>query len=209
MFIDIIMLVDTSFSIAPVIDSYTRGINNVIETQQKLNPNSHFTLYTFNQYLKTLCCNASITSLTPLNSRDLSPSGGTAMYTAIHTTLSSNKDNPNPVIFIIMTDGEDNFSHIKPFQVREIISILKNKSWFFIFLGASPRANAIGNSMGIEKCVLYNNTPSSIGKASDVVNIAISKASSIVTGRGDMLSEQNIPDDVRDLTNAISNMKLK
>lgn len=203
------MMVDTSESIRNLVGSYVNCINNVIGTQRALNPRARFTLYTFNDSIRTKCCNIPITALSPIQPIDLAPRGCTALYQAVHIALTKNFANPNPTIFIIVTDGEDNCSPIKVSLVKSTVQELQKRGWFFVFLGASPYANFIGKSMGISDCVLYSNTAESIQKVGDAINIAISKATAMVTGVPNAFSSQDMPGDVRELMESIEEMKIK
>jgi len=203
------MLIDTSLSIQNHLLSYVNCVNNVIGTQRVINPSSNFTLYTFNTEMKTVHCNMPITKIDPISPLHLKPGGCTMLYDAVYTVVTKNYDNTAPTILIVVTDGEDNISSRDPDIINAIITNLKNKGhWFFIFLGASDQANHIGKGMGIDTCVLYNNTPRSIHEASNVINIAIAKATAISQQKYVPLCDKKIPDDVRDLMEAMGEMKI-
>ena len=202
------MLVDQSVSIGNVVESYVACINNVIGTQRILNPGALFSLYTFNHTISTKCANVGITLLQPLTVKDLIPSGSTSLYDAIYVVLTRRKNLGRPTIMIIMTDGHDNFSKTRPKMILPLIHQLTTKNWFFVFLGTDDTANIIGGRMGISTCVLYNNTPASLKRASDAINVAISKACQTVTGGPNPLSNQTLPDDVRELMKAMGEMKI-
>jgi hypothetical protein len=122
--------------------------------------------------------------------------------------LTQRKGSTRPTIIIIMTDGHDNHSKARPQHILPLVHQLSTTNCFFVFLGADLCANIIGGKMGIQQCVLYNNTPASIQKASEAINIAIAQACHKVTGVPNPLSQQQVPDDVRELMNSLDEMKI-
>jgi len=203
---DIVMLIDESESIRPVVGSYINGINNVITTQRTLSPNSRFSLIMFNTEVKVKYFNVLITDVPIMLNGDLVPSGLTAMYNAIATVFNEKKDD-RPTIMIVMTDGLDNCSGVRPDQLIPYIAQLKQQNWTFLFLGASKQSNLFGRLLGMD-CILYDNTPASIERASEAINIAISKVHSSLIGRPVHLSEKDLPDDVSDLANILNGIKI-
>lgn len=200
------MLIDESESIRPVVGSYINGINNVITTQRTLSPNSRFSLIMFNTEVKVKYFNVLITDVPIMLNGDLVPSGLTAMYNAIATVFNEKKDD-RPTIMIVMTDGLDNCSGVRPDQLIPYIAQLKQQNWTFLFLGASKQSNLFGRLLGMD-CILYDNTPASIERASEAINIAISKVHSSLIGRPVHLSEKDLPDDVSDLANILNGIKI-
>ena len=99
---------------------------------------------------------------------EISPRGTTALYEAIGTSLDyvdNIKSDYDKIIFVIMTDGEDNSSSGK-YQgekgrrlIKEMIGKFENvNNWAFYFLGANINAQDVGNSLGIntEKCMDFS-----------------------------------------------------
>ena len=206
--VDIVMLVDQSISIGNAIGSYVACINNVIGTQRTLNPGALFSLYTFNHNIYTKCSDVRITDLQPLGVKDIIPSGSTSLYDAVHVVLTKRKHVVRPTIMIVMTDGHDNFSKVRPNTILPLIQELMTRKWFFVFLGTDYIANILGGKMGFQTCVMYDNSPQSLKKASNAINIAISKACKAITGFSNHLSDQDIPDDVRELMKFMGEMKI-
>jgi hypothetical protein len=67
-------------------------------------------------------------------------------------------DRPDRVLFVIVTDGEENAS--KEFttkQVKELIDRQSNEyNWTFTYLGANQNAWAVGAAIGISKDAVLN-----------------------------------------------------
>lgn len=99
---------------------------------------------------------------------EISPRGTTALYEAIGTSLDyidNIKNDYNKIIFVIMTDGEENSSSGK-YQgekgrrlIKEMIGKFERiNNWAFYFLGANIDSKDIGNSLGMnaEKCMDFS-----------------------------------------------------
>jgi hypothetical protein len=181
-------------------ESYIKGINNVIKSQKELNPSIRFSMFKFNSVSGTdiRCLNVPITDVDFLKSDDFNPNGATPLYDAILTMykLKQNK----PCIVIIMTDGCDNASVANQNTIIKCIEHMKANNCSFLYLGDSERANMEGRNIGIENCIIYDKTSTSIEKASYAINIAISQACFQHGGTHSNWVTQHIPSDVRDLT---------
>jgi len=88
------------------------------------------------------------------------PSGTTALYDAIGNTinktgsyLSAMKEDarPDKVVFVIVTDGEENSSHeFNRDQIFKMITLQQDQyNWEFIFMGANQDAYKVGSDLGI------------------------------------------------------------
>lgn len=208
MSINIIILVDVSVSIHKQVTSYVRCINNVIGTQQKINPSARFSLYTFSSRVTKFCHNVPITDIQPLTSHDLRARQLTALYDSMAHVLTENSRINTPTIFIVLTDGDDTCSQLSKEVVRNMVMTLKKQRWMFVYIGASLHANYVGHELGIDTTVMYSNTCKSINRVAEVMNIAISKATSVSTGRRVCFAEKRIPDDIRDLIDSMETMSI-
>ena len=206
--VDIIILMDMSSSVGNLLEYYINGLNNIIKTQQKLNPKCRLSLVTFNHFSTVHFEHQQITSLGELNPVHFKPNGATALYDSLMRVLVSEQENKNSIICITMTDGVDNVSHLNHGHLNNFIQTLKTQNWSFVFLGSSMDANQCGYRMGIDTCILYDESPSSITRASDSVNVAIAKVCSSLSGQENFLSKQDIDLDVRDLVNKMCDMDI-
>jgi hypothetical protein len=78
------------------------------------------------------------------------PDALTPLYDAIATTIrrTENKAGKDAVLFIVMTDGEENAS--KEHDFKSVQALIEEKSdWTFVYLGANQDAWAVGTKMGI------------------------------------------------------------
>lgn len=94
-----------------------------------------------------------------------SPSGNTALYDAIGTTImevlnSLNKMDrkPNDIYIIILTDGHENSSQkYNCLTVKDLIEKQKANDWKFVFIGANQDALKTGGAIGVnlDSCLNY------------------------------------------------------
>lgn len=138
---------------------------------------------------------------------DLQPRGATPLLDALGQTLvktgerlkaMAEDQRPGKVLFVIITDGEENSSReYKKTTIKEMIERQQNVyRWQFIFLGANVDAFAEAGSLGINLRGASNYTPDSAG-----VKSAFSAAdASTRRYRGDMSAEAvvSLTDDERD-----------
>jgi hypothetical protein len=77
----------------------------------------------------------------------------------------SEEDRPSKVIFLIMTDGEENSSRrYSASQIQEMVTHQREKySWEFVFMGANIDAIAAGTNLGITATNSVNYVASAAG----------------------------------------------
>lgn len=149
--LDIILVIDMSSSIGILSQNYVMCLNNIIETQKRFSPNARLSLITFSHVSTVHFCHLPIVSLAPFPLTFLQPNGGTALYDTIMTVCNLQKNNQNPIICVIMTDGEDNCSRIEPLVVSSYVKHIQQQNWRFLFLGPENynKQKGAGEKMGI------------------------------------------------------------
>jgi hypothetical protein len=139
------LVVDRSGSMSGLAEDATGGINAIIEEQLAESGNFTFTLIDFD---------TEITEVVRLNNQKidyrLRPRGGTALFDAIGVGYSKTvediealkvEDQPETVIFMIVTDGHENSSREHSAEsVKKMIEDGRSKGWNFQFLGAEEAA---------------------------------------------------------------------
>jgi len=129
------------------------GINETIRQQRKLNPDNNnkilFNIVTFSDKVLPPT-NDTLGSIVYLTDRDYVPSGSTALYDAIGSTINRYRNEHN-VIFLIMTDGEENASREYSYvSVTNMIKEMKdNKNWNFIYLSEDIKTFKQAESIGV------------------------------------------------------------
>lgn len=157
---DITFILDRSGSMASVANDTIGGFNKFIEDQQSISCPATFTMVQFDNEYEFLYQAVPIKDVKLLDNKTFVPRGSTALLDAVGRAINETgnrlsvmkeEDRPNKVIFVILTDGQENcsseFNHRK---IADMISEQRNKySWQFLFLGANQDAIATAGAMNI------------------------------------------------------------
>lgn len=206
---DIVFVLDESASMMTCYQYYIECINSFIQTQKEFNPHGKFTMVKFNSDVTTLCVDSDIRSLPEFTTDYYKPDGVTALYDAIdHAIKLKYSENNKNVIMFILTDGEDNNS--KYTNKQTVVNNIQNMyqhGWDFVYIASNQQTLDIGQRLGINNCVSYNETKNSIINVVNVCNIAVGHCIEKWTGQQNCFSHQSIPEDVRDLMDTIEQLK--
>lgn len=157
---DITFILDRSGSMSSIRNDTIGGFNSFVDEQKKVAGEATVTLVQFDDRYQIDYALVPINDVKRLTTETFVPRGSTAMNDAIGRTIISTGDRlaampeserPEKVIFVIMTDGEENCSKIyNRQQVKDMVEHQKSKySWDFVFLGANIDAEAVGKTFGI------------------------------------------------------------
>ena len=158
----IVFIIDESGSMQGSNSDVIGGFNSFIERQKTENPGKiTVSLYKFHNLVTRVISNKPASKVRNLTNEDYKPSGFTALYDAIgqaiHETdkqLSSlpEKERPDKVMVVIITDGQENAS--KEFSATAIKSTISTHEellhWSFIFLGSGLDNFQDAEAMGIK-----------------------------------------------------------
>jgi uncharacterized protein YegL len=163
---DITVVMDRSGSMESCRTDAEGGLNAFIDQQKSEPGEALFTLVQFdNEY-------EFVHSAVPIKSvprYTLLPRGSTALLDAVGRAIvetgerlskMAEADRPGLVVFVIITDGEENAS--KEFKKAQIKAMIERQSsaysWQFTFLGANQDAFAEGAAIGIAAGAIMNHT---------------------------------------------------
>jgi hypothetical protein len=142
------------------------GFNEFLETQQREVPDARLSLLLFDTTYQQRYTDVPVKDAELLTPKNYEPSGNTALYDAIGRSIrevESLEEEPDKVVFVIVTDGEENSS--REFTQREIFDLIEwhkneNKGWSFTFLGANQDSYATSAALGIgaNATMNYNQT---------------------------------------------------
>jgi len=173
---DITILLDRSGSMCSIKSSIIEGLNYFIKKQQELKDEScRLSLIQFDSEnpMELLLNAVDINLVNVLTDADFVPRGMTPLLDCIGRTIlmTQNRiDNNKPakILFVIITDGEENSSvEYNRDQIFKIIEDKRHEMWDFIFMGANQDSIASGNKIGISADTSYNfNTTSKSIKTS-------------------------------------------
>jgi Mg-chelatase subunit ChlD len=190
---EIVIIIDNSGSMAPLASSTVEGYNSFV-AEQKLVPGE--------ARLTTILFNSTSGNLLLHNRKDIQaaklikgilPNGTTPLHDAIGHAIDNTgnilssleeEDRPGRVIFVIITDGEENSStEYKGKQINEMINHQREKySWEFVFMGANQDAIAAGVTLGVDDSRSFNVVASAAGTKSMYQSIGSSMRNYRLTG---------------------------
>jgi uncharacterized protein YegL len=200
-FTKIIIVLDKSGSMQKTALETVQALNNFLDEQKKLLGEVSLTFYEFNEHTKKVfsgklddCPNlyylnkdSSLQTYqaVPLPffkvSHEYKPVGMTAYLDAFGKVITKvgkelsdlfEDERPNKIIFIVLTDGEDNASHY--YKKDKITEMIKHQTdiynWQFIFLGANFDAVKEGQSLGLNFTRSVNYNQNNIGATIKLVS---------------------------------------
>jgi uncharacterized protein YegL len=154
---ELVLIMDRSGSMSSIATDMEGAMKEVIKKQKDREEKVLVTYVRFDTEYEEVFHNKDISKIDGFK---LEPRGGTALLDAIGKTVNTferrfnekeENKRPSRVLFIIVTDGEENSS--KQFsrnQVFEIIEKIKrDHDWGFTFIGANQDAIGEGSSIGI------------------------------------------------------------
>ena len=170
---DITLVVDRSGSMASVRDDAEGGVNSFIAAQVKEPGEALLTLVQFDTEYEFIHKGVSIKQVPKY---ELQPRGWTALLDAVGRAINEtgqrlahipDADRPGLVIFVVMTDGQENSSkEFSKAQIKEMIERQQNVyNWHFTFLGANQDAFAEAGGMGIHAAGVANYQVDKVGVA--------------------------------------------
>ena len=114
------------------------------------------------------------------------PCGLTALYDGIQyicrdikNYMTTQQENPNSIIVIILTDGQENSSvNCTKIMAKDLINECQKDDWRFIFLGANQNAVLEGNNLGIRMgaCCTFDASPEGCSNVMRSVSGAIQRS---------------------------------
>jgi len=186
---DITFILDRSGSMSRIKADTEGGFNTFLEEQKKVDGECTVNLYQFDNKYEVVYEDTPLAAAPPLV---LIPRGNTALLDAIGRTVEARgarytemdeDKRPEHVIFVIMTDGEENAS--QEYTLDTIKSMLEHQQevygWTVIYLGANQDAIKVGGHLGIAKGSSMTYDACSVGATYSVVSDSVLKVRSMGT----------------------------
>lgn len=173
-FTSINVIIDRSSSMSHLTAETISNFNKFLAEQKAEPGEATFTLCTFSTD-HTLVHDCLALNLVPeLNNETYVARGSTALYDALGDTINAvgarlaampEEERPSKVIFLIITDGEENSSRrFTNAQVKSMVSHQRDKyKWEFVFMGANIDSIAAGASIGVSVQNTFNYISDSTG----------------------------------------------
>lgn len=149
----IVVILDKSSSMSVVQDKTIEGFNSFVDAQRKEPGEARLTLIQFDTNYDIQMVNRPLGDVPHLNRTTYAPSGMTALLDAVGRGIDElgqslshmlESDRPEHVIFVIVTDGEENSSreyNKEPGKVAAMVKLQEDVyKWKFTYLGAGPNA---------------------------------------------------------------------
>jgi len=157
---DITIVLDRSGSMSSVASDTIGGFNRFLADQRIAAGTASITLHQFDHEFETLINAQDVKAAADLTPATFVPRGNTALLDAIGRAIvntgarlqaKSETERAGKVVFVIITDGQENASHEYDHgKVFEMISHQRDKySWEFVFLGANQDAIKTASRMGV------------------------------------------------------------
>jgi uncharacterized protein YegL len=163
---EIVAILDRSGSMEGLTNDTIGGFNNFIKEQKAIEGEAFLTTILFDDEYEVLHNRIDLKLIEPITTKDYFARGSTALLDAIGKTINTIGGNlskiaeqgrPSKVIFLIITDGEENASvEFNNKKIKKMIEHQKAKyNWKFLFYGANIDAFSVGGSMGIDDSFNY------------------------------------------------------
>lgn len=179
----ITVVLDRSGSMASVANDTIGGFNKFLETHQRAEGDCTMTLVKFDDLYEVHAHAQPVRGVAPLNTETFVPRGNTALLGAIGKAIDetgaalrarSEQSRPAKVIFVVITDGQENASHTVAWARDKDLFSIRRKiehqtgayKWQFLFIGANMDAIGQARDMGIAACNAMDYTANATGTQS-------------------------------------------
>jgi uncharacterized protein YegL len=157
---ELVFILDKSGSMGRLESDTIGGYNSMLEKQQAVEGDCHITTVLFDNDYELLHDRIDIKAVSPITEKEYYVGGSTALLDAIGKTIhktgnaqkhTADEYRAEKVIFVIITDGEENSScEYSAHRVKHMIERQTNRyGWEFIYLGANIDAVETAGRYGI------------------------------------------------------------
>lgn len=171
---ELVFILDKSGSMSGLEKDTIGGYNSFLEKQRSVDGECRITTVLFDNRYELLHDRIDLHAVSPITEKEYYVGGTTALLDAIGTTIhkiataqehTAEAFRAEKVMFVIITDGEENASHeYSAEKVKEMINRQKECcGWEFIFLGANIDAVETAGRFGIDKDRAIDYVPDDIG----------------------------------------------
>ena len=157
---ELVFILDRSGSMAGLEKDTIGGFNAMLKKQKEVEGECRITTVLFDNQISILHDRLDIQAIESLTEKDYHVGGSTALLDTIGSTInkignvqkhSSHEHRASKVLFVIITDGEENSSReFSSQRIKKMIEHqMKKYNWEFIFLGANIDAVETSKMYGI------------------------------------------------------------
>lgn len=194
---ELVFVVDKSGSMCGLEDDTIGGLNSVLEENRKTDGEAIVSIVEFANASEVIVDRVDLKGVRPLAREDYRVGGCTALLDAVgdairHTArvqgYMPDGHKAGKVIFVIITDGQENASRRRTYvEVKQMIEEKRSAGWEFVFLGANIDAAAEAARMGIPTVAASEYVSDAVGTA--VAYEAVACATRAVRACGSLPSE--------------------
>ena len=179
---EMVFILDRSGSMYGLERDTIGGFNSLIEKQKLLDGKCYVSTVLFDDKSTVIHDRISLEKVPQMTENDYYVRGCTALLDAVGGAIhhignihkyARREDVPEKTMFVIITDGMENASHMyTPQDVKRMIERQKEKyGWEFLFIGANIDAALEAEKIGIERnrAVNYSATPDGTSNLYNVV----------------------------------------
>lgn len=205
---DITLLLDRSGSMASVRLETISGINHFMGEQKQAPGEACVSLIQFDDRYEPFMERVNVQNFRELSLETYQPRGWTALYGAIGKAMEetgkrlaalAEKNRPAKVLFVIITDGHENYSQnvdwAKPWdlaRVKQEVEQQRSKyNWEFVFIGANQDAVLTSQSLGSPIANAMNYTANAVGTQSLYASLSVNTRSFRSGAKRDMSWEDS------------------
>ena len=202
---EIVVVLDRSGSMASIWGDAMGGLAAFIKDQQKESGECKLTLVAFDNEYEVPINAQSIKNVGKLVDYQLTPRGSTALLDALGKSINATgkrladmaeKNRPSKVIFLIITDGQENCS--REFTNAQIETMIKKQtdefSWDFLYQGANQDSFSVAGSIGIRSGAIMNYAATTKGVQSSY----LAASAAVSRGRAAPRDETQFTEEERD-----------
>lgn len=135
------------------------GFNSFLEEQKVQRNDYNLNVVQFDDQYDVIVRNKNILEVQPLTESTYVPRGSTALLDAIGKAIKFTEeyDEDKKVMFVIITDGEENSSkEYSKAWIKDLIKAKEDLGWQFIYMGANQDAFAEASNIGLSAASAVN-----------------------------------------------------
>lgn len=185
----ITVLLDRSGSMAALREDTIGGFNRFLKEHQKAAGQCTLSLHQFDDEFETLHNFALVQAVAKLTNETFEPRGNTALLGAIGKAIdltgqmlkaTGERHRPAKVLFVIITDGLENHSHVVKWAKDKTRAAINDKikhqtdvyKWEFVYIGANQDAIHEARDIGIAACNALDYSANAVGTSSLYASLA-------------------------------------
>jgi hypothetical protein len=151
-------VLDASGSMRTIEDDTREGFNGFLHDQTEEEGDATVSLYQFDTEVELVYQYLPVGNADELDRGNYTPSGTTALYDALKRAIVEtqegiddlpDREKPEKVIVVTLTDEKENSSVTSAEEVRERVEGKRKEGWEFLFIGANQDAALTAKSMGM------------------------------------------------------------